>query len=495
MAYPLITEKQTFWADADTLASGYKLFVYLAGTTTKVTTHKETDESSQNTNPIVLNSRGEVPNGLYVAGGSQYKLVLAPSTDTDPPSAAVWTRDELTPYNDTTVTVSEWQDPGFTPTYVSTTSFTVTGDRTSTYTPGLRVKTTNTGGTIYGTILTSAYTSLTTVTIVADSGSLDAGLSAVEVGIIKSTNSSAPQLLDTIPIRRGSTTPSKALRVELDTNLTAATTRVWTAQDKDLTVAGVLDNHGRCQLQYVGTTSIKLAPYNGNGVMINGLVYNIPSAGVTLANTGLTAATLYYIYVYNNAGTLTLEASTTAHATDTTTGVEIKSGDATRTLVGKVYMDSGTPGTYADSATKRWVISWFSQRPRSGLSAFTADRSTGSSSYTELNTEIRVQFICWPNSSVRIQANGGHEHNGTANVNTSIGIDSTSTAQDSYCTYQPASNGIDGPFSVSVFTEGLSGTAVHYATLLGQVPGGSGTGLWTGGSSGARSTLRVEFNG
>lgn len=233
MAYPLITEKQTFWTAADTLASGALLFVYLAGTTTKVTTHKETDESSQNTNPIVLNSRGEVPNGLYVAGGAQYKLVLAPSTDSDPPAAPIWTRDELTPINDTTITVSEWQASGYTPTYVSATSFTVTGDRTSIFQVGRRVKTTNTGGTIYGTITVSAYTSLTTVTVANDSGSLDSGLSAVEVGLLTANNTGVPVLPDTMPIRPG-------VRIETGA-ISVGTTRVWTAQNKDITVAGTAD--------------------------------------------------------------------------------------------------------------------------------------------------------------------------------------------------------------------------------------------------------------
>src|SRR6185436_18483248 len=55
----------------------------------------------------------------------------------------------------------------------------------------------------------------------------------------------------------------------------------------------------------------------------------IPSTAPTLANTGLTQATTYYVYAFDSGGTLTLEASATGHAADSDTGVQIKSGDAT----------------------------------------------------------------------------------------------------------------------------------------------------------------------
>ena len=67
--------------------TGGKLFVYLAGTTTKATSYTETDGLVANSNPITLNSRGEVPSEALCRGGATYKLVLAPSTDTDPPTS------------------------------------------------------------------------------------------------------------------------------------------------------------------------------------------------------------------------------------------------------------------------------------------------------------------------------------------------------------------------------------------------------------------------
>lgn len=97
--------------------------------------------------------------------------------------------------------LAEWyQDPQWinlhTPTYVSTTQFSVTGDQTAYYTAGRRVKAVGTTPfTIYGTISTSAYSSVTTVTVLWDSGSLNNTLTTVEVGILTSSSSS-----DVVPL-------------------------------------------------------------------------------------------------------------------------------------------------------------------------------------------------------------------------------------------------------------------------------------------------------
>jgi len=94
--------------------------------------------------------------------------------------------------NDTASSIDQWLSSGLVPTYISATQFTVAGDQTGIFHAGRRIKTTNSGGTIYSTITASVYTSLTTITVVNDSGTLDAGLSAVFYGIISQVNSSLP---------------------------------------------------------------------------------------------------------------------------------------------------------------------------------------------------------------------------------------------------------------------------------------------------------------
>ena len=76
-----------------------------------------------------------------------------------------------------------WIDLGDTPTYASTTTFTVPGDQTAFYTVNRRIRCTD-ATTLYGYISSSVYVASTTVTVVLDSGSLSASLSAVAVGLL-----------------------------------------------------------------------------------------------------------------------------------------------------------------------------------------------------------------------------------------------------------------------------------------------------------------------
>lgn len=76
----------------------------------------------------------------------------------------------------------DWRNYGYTPTYISTTQFSVTGDKTATYTVNRPVRCIVTAGTVYGRITASSFSSVTTVTVSLESGNLDSGLSAVSLG-------------------------------------------------------------------------------------------------------------------------------------------------------------------------------------------------------------------------------------------------------------------------------------------------------------------------
>lgn len=80
---------------------------------------------------------------------------------------------------------AEWLPQADTPTYVSATQFTIPGNKTAVYSVGRRVQATGAGYTIKGLISASAYTSLTTVTVVWDSGSLDNTVASLAIGILQ----------------------------------------------------------------------------------------------------------------------------------------------------------------------------------------------------------------------------------------------------------------------------------------------------------------------
>lgn len=70
---------------------GYKLFTYEEGTSIKKTTWTSLAKTAANTNPIILDANGECD--VWIDG--DYKFVLAPPTDTDPPASAIWTYDAI----------------------------------------------------------------------------------------------------------------------------------------------------------------------------------------------------------------------------------------------------------------------------------------------------------------------------------------------------------------------------------------------------------------
>jgi hypothetical protein len=81
---------------------GGKLFCYQAGTTTKQAAYTDSTGTTQLPNPIILNARGETATatgascGVWLANGQAYKFVIAPATDTDPPTNPIWTVDNYT---------------------------------------------------------------------------------------------------------------------------------------------------------------------------------------------------------------------------------------------------------------------------------------------------------------------------------------------------------------------------------------------------------------
>lgn len=72
---------------------GGLLFTYQAGTTTPFPTYTDETGDTQNTNPIVLNQRGEA--SIWLVPAQAYKFVLSPANDTNPPTAPIWTEDGI----------------------------------------------------------------------------------------------------------------------------------------------------------------------------------------------------------------------------------------------------------------------------------------------------------------------------------------------------------------------------------------------------------------
>lgn len=78
---PLAGAGAQFFTDDGAVLSGGKIYTYAAGTTTPTTTYTSSAGTTANSNPIILDSGGRLPEDLWLAQGVTYRLVLADSTD------------------------------------------------------------------------------------------------------------------------------------------------------------------------------------------------------------------------------------------------------------------------------------------------------------------------------------------------------------------------------------------------------------------------------
>lgn len=291
-------------------------------------------------------------------------------------------------------------------------------------------------------------------------------------------------------VARSGDTLSTITRGQDGTSATAKNTAGKTYKMELVANAGIFDDiylrllkPGAGYLSYVSTTSIRLDPFNGALLPINSVPEQIPDAGVALSNASLVADTLYRIYAYiNSSGAMTLEASATAHTIQSLTGVEIKSGDGTRTLVGLVEMNASA------QFDSRFLASWYNPIPKVVSATLGADRTTTSTSFAEIcQSSERVGFVTFAGVAVRIDVIGAHlTSSGT--VYSSIGIDTGTVAQEVSSLGNTAYSGIGISF------QALPAEGYHYATIVGRVSAGTGT--WKGGSTvGERTKLQVTYLG
>lgn len=243
------------------------------------------------------------------------------------------------------------------------------------------------------------------------------------------------------------------------------------------------------QLQYTSTTVVTFKPFRGNLVSFpSGAIAAIGSSGITSTVTSATlngtaaqplvSGTLYYAYLWNNGSAYVIDWSATGHATDTATGIEIKSGDATRVLIGMARPVAGP--LFSSTAASQLVATWFNRRPVRLANKFTTDRSTSSTSFVEVNTEIRCTFLTWGDALQAQFSGGAFTTAGSSNIIGGPSIDGATTDGSFVSTRCSATT-----TGNSVSTSGtlLPTEGYHYLTYMGAVS--SGTGNWDTSASGA----------
>ena len=131
-------------------------------------------------------------------------------------------------------------------------------------------------------------------------------------------------------------------------------------------------------------TTLYYTPYYGRTAWLKigstWVQHDVPE--ISLVSPTLTINLPYDIFLYSNSGTPTLEAlawtNTTTRATaivyDSTTGLAVKSGDATRLYVGTIYATAANQ--MEDSAARRMVFNMFNRVPRKLFARDTTDSWT-----------------------------------------------------------------------------------------------------------------------
>ena len=190
--------------------------------------------------------------------------------------------------------------------------------------------------------------------------------------------------------------------------------------------APIVDKRIGGLLAWYSATQLQLQPTNGTWMKLNGVFRQIPAAGIFIGNTGvfvnktagqnLAASTLYQVYIFDNAGTLTADFWTVtnhAHAWSNTVGNEgtevaqITPGptlDDTRSFIGLVYTNASAQ--FVDSPTQRFVRSWFNSPEIDLRSGLTANRAFNSGGWANINAELNIQFVNFSGELVRAFASG-----------------------------------------------------------------------------------------
>lgn len=250
-------------------------------------------------------------------------------------------------------------------------------------------------------------------------------------------------------------------------------------------------DHGQCYLNYVlvgASKELALSTHDGFGLQVGDSLVDLPYAGITIDDSGLLPDTTYYVYCYLSSPLSfpTLEVSTTGHGAHSGTGVEVKNGDASRTLVGAGRTDSA--GEWAAQAEQQFCISWFQRKPLNFANGPTANRTFNSTSYVEIDTTARAEFLHW-GYGLPISVAGAAKGFAGQVVDLAIGLSGTSNILRGATRIEFTQDNVWVPFGFGAMGSTVEPGVYYYVNLVGRIVSGAAAGdvtIW-GGGAGTRS--------
>lgn len=177
---PVFQEPQ-FTDNGEFLVGGL-LWFYEAGTSTPAIAYSDIAGTVPWSNPIVLDSRGECAGTIWLDQNTSYRITLESRPyDGQTHGVVITEHDDITGIS-SAQTPQDWVTFTGSPTYASTTSFTVLGDYRDIFVANRKLRITDTGGVSINSVISSTFgTSTTTVTV---TGLIDAGISLVEYAFV-----------------------------------------------------------------------------------------------------------------------------------------------------------------------------------------------------------------------------------------------------------------------------------------------------------------------
>jgi hypothetical protein len=220
-------------------------------------------------------------------------------------------------------------------------------------------------------------------------------------------------------------------------------------------------------------------------------VKEIPDAGITVACTGLTATTAYYLYVYDNAGTLTLDLSTTVPVTQS--GINVKTGATDRLLIARCYTDgSGDVVTYNENAAKQLLCNIYNKR-KIGLRKIDTTNTWTYSTTTwraaNNDTANRVEFVTDGKDAVVANVHGLGYNSTSSSVQVAVGVALDATNTNHAATFGAYETSDGGAFDTRY--NGLPSAGYHYLQWT-EIGGGGGPQTWIGDNGTTRQQSGLE---
>lgn len=364
---------QAFYDANGDPVSGGKLYAYAAGTSTPQATYNnvDLDPSHLNDNPIILDAAGRPDSGYIFLSATSYKFVLTDADDVE-----IWTVDNVSAIPQTNVSLDV---PGTAGEAIAAGDVVYLAADGSWYKADADAAATSSLAKYVG-MAPSAVASGATGSFRIQ-GRVT-GLSALTVGTTYYVSATAGALTATPP-----TNTRLIGTADTTTSLLIAPNPATALVDPSI-VAGRLTLTTGTPVttgDVSAATTLYFTPYKGNQIALyDGSLwqrYAFTERSITLA--GLTASRPYDVFLYDNAGTLTLDltawTNTTTRATALATqdGVLVKTGALTRRYLGTIYINA-SGGQTDDTLAKRYVWNYYNRVTR----ALRRIETTGTWTYT-----------------------------------------------------------------------------------------------------------------